>query len=158
MADVPKKSIQLFFRAHIVAKNNRPQRIVNPATGYQYEILAEDVDFICPICRYEQAAPVEENTEYACPKCTWRYLVVGMSLWMWHPSVVGVETVALAPGTRRSTLLDGAQDSSEEEAKEEQKRATARWRQAELNKQGDLFGKKIQILTPGIPEGGDDSQ
>ena len=146
MADVPKKSAQLFFPSHVKMKTTAARRIVNPSTGFQYEILAEEVDYVCPICKTEQPAPVNQNTEYFCPTCDWRYLIQGQSLWIWHPSSVGVKTEALAPGTHRTTLIDG-QDTGELDALEEGKRASARWRQAVKNNEEDSFGKKTQILT-----------
>ena len=148
----------LNLRPYIELKTNASKRIIDPNTGHQYEIGAEEVNYHCPICQHIQKAPAVELVDYACPKCKWHYKVQGDALVLWHPSTVGVHVPAEAPGYNpfSERLIDAGGDlgdSSRAEAASEF--ANNEWRKAMANNEGEDFGKKIQILTPEKLKGGD---
>ena len=156
MADVPKNHCCFALASHINLRRQAGKRVINPKTGHQYEIGVDEVDFICPICECIQAAPVQQNEEYACPRCNWRYLVIEDVLYLWSPAAVGVTTTPLKPGTRRQNLLESG-DDGEEKALVERERARKDWLKARGNTESESFGLRTQSVVPEGYRAGDSS-
>lgn len=157
MADLPAKAAKLYLRDFINQRDNAyAGRIINPSTGRQEEVFAEQVEFICPLCKFTQLAPVENNVEYACPRCDMRYLVENEMLAIWQTKDVGVETIPLAPGARvedRDTehlaILDAPGDQVDpEKVKYEYDKSRGEFVKRMVNDpagDGLDFDKKIQV-------------
>lgn len=148
---IPPGAMKLYAIEHLELKPNSFNRIIDPNTGFQYEVSAPEVNLICPICKYTQAAPTIENLDYACPKCKWRYKLIGDMLVVWDPRTLGVTLPAAEPGESHfgDILIDGGGDLADpSRAAGAQRFATDEWLKARANNEGDKFGKKIQILTP----------
>ena len=149
MDSVPDKALPFEFRLYITRRPNAYQRVIVPKTGYNYELTHEEVDYHCVICRYAQTAPTQYNTPYECPRCKFHYMVKGSTLYVWHPSTVGVPYTVYPPGAQPpQTIVDDGGSNDPEKAEAERKRTQKEFIAKELNKEGD-FGKAIQILTPG---------
>jgi DNA-directed RNA polymerase subunit RPC12/RpoP len=156
MFSYPKKALKLFLREHIRLRPNAAAgRVIDPRTGYQYEITQDMVDYICPLCRSTQAAPAQDGVEYACPYCDARYMTHDQMLVLWRPKDVGVETSPLPPGKRiedMETLLQAQVDSSvdshdPEKVQVEYDKSQKKFIKKMLNdplQDGADFAKKIQ--------------
>jgi DNA-directed RNA polymerase subunit RPC12/RpoP len=144
---------------HLQLKPNAHKRVIDPNTGFQYEISSPEVNYICPICSHIQAAPAVEDFDYACPKCEWRYKLIGDLLVLWHPSSVGVELPAAHPGYNpfADKVVDaGGELADPARAAGAQEYATEQWLKARANNEGDTFGLKIQAVVPGKADSEDD--
>jgi len=155
--DAPDVAVKLKLEEHINVVG-RPQytRIIDPASGKHTEVMERVIEYTCPICKEIQAAPRVEGTEYACPKCDWRYKIYHPSmLVLWNPSQVGVETKAEAPGTiPEDFLLDrGSAQNDPEEVEAEMARTKADFVGAIANKEEKSFGNKTSVQVP--KKGGD---
>lgn len=143
MPDFPPRSIRLYLRDFIQLRANVGQRIVDPNSGHQYEILHDEVDFFCPICQFEQAAPAGEDIDYECPRCKWRYKVFGDMLVVWDQRTQGIERSANAPGTYPAPIaVDSGIDSTEvDKANFEKAKSTKDWAMGK----NEEWGKKTQV-------------
>lgn len=117
--DYPKTAIRLHLQHFLQLKKNRSQRIIDPHTLHQYEVLVDDLEYVCPICGFIQPAPPLSHTEYACPNCDWRYMNDREMLVIWDPKTVGRETFPLSPGevpgkdNIHGAILESGEDSKE---------------------------------------------
>lgn len=155
MPTLPPRCIKLHAVEHLELKSNAHKRIIDPRTGHQYEISAPEVNYICPICRHRQAAPAVEDFDYACPKCSWRYKLIGDMLVLWDPGSVGIELPAAVPGYNpfSDKIIDAGGDLADpSRAAGAQELATERWLQARANNEEDSFGLKIQAVVPAKDE------
>lgn len=147
----PPGCVKLRAIEHLEFKPNAHKRIIDPNTGFQYEISHSEVNYICPICSHIQAAPAVEDFDYACPKCQWRYKLIGDLLVLWHPSSVGVELPAAHPGYNpfADKVIDAGGDLADPaRAAGAQELATDRWLKAQANNEGDKFGLRILDSVP----------
>lgn len=141
--NLPPNAIKLNLIEHLTHSAARTQRIVDPSSGYQFEIDHKLFDLICPICKHGQIAPEYEGVDYRCPQCGWHYKVLGKMLAVWDPRALGVDVKALAPGEQpaETVLAGGSGDAFAAEAA--RKESTAAW-----NADPDNWGKKVQVSVP----------
>lgn len=150
MPDIPARAVRLQVAEFLEFKPNAHKRIIDPNTLHQYEISHEEVNLICPICSHVQASPACEDTDYQCPKCSWRYKLIGDMLVLWHPGTVGIDLPAHAPGYNpfSDTVVDGGGEIADPaRAAQAREYANNQWVKAQANKD-ESFGKKIQIIMP----------
>ena len=144
MPHFPPGSAKMRLREHVHIRKNVGQRVIDPATGHQFEVTHDEVEYTCPICRTLQAAPVAEGVDYECPQCKWRYKVYGEMLVVWSSKTVGVETSALPPGAEPHDMVIDAAISDQDRVSAEYAKSTADWREGK----NEDWGKKIQVTTP----------
>lgn len=145
MPNFPPNSVKMKLVEHLQIRPNAHKRVIDPNTGYQYEVLYKDVQLACPICQYMQPAPPCAGVDYQCPKCKWNYKIYEEMLVVWNPATLGVSTEALAPGTNpyeRAVDDSGGQDPERADAIYEESRQD--WLKTEANR--EKWAKRIQSL------------
>ena len=165
MTDIPKCAGKFYLRDFVEKRRGDfGGRIIDPSTGHQEEVFAEQVEFTCPNCRLIQLAPPDQNVEYACPRCDTRYLVDGEMLAVWDPKRVGVTTHAEKPGTRvedrgtpHGAILDTGSDPMDpEKVKHAYLESIKKFLKKSVNSPdgtGSDFAKKTQVGSTGKGNG-----
>lgn len=141
--DIPPGAIRFNLRPY-VKLIKRGVRVIDTKRSRQHEILAEDVEYTCPICHTIQLAPPLNGVDYECPGCKYHYKVYDDLLCIWNPESLGVKTVALPPGTRPLVVTDDYLTGDESRAEAIKDEENARW-----NDRGQTDKPHIQIVVPG---------
>lgn len=146
--EFPPSALKFNLTEFIRIKPAAGQRIIDPQTGYQYEITYKDVELDCPICHRVQPAPPIALADYRCPGCGWYYKVQDNLLVVFSPQSIQVTINALEPGEfPPQMVVDGAIQDSDSVAVQ-YKNSTDTWRRAVgNNEEKEAWGRRVQILT-----------
>lgn len=145
MPQLPKGAIKLNLASHISIRKNAGRRIITQ-TGYQYEVTAEEIELICPICNHPQPAPTAQGVDYQCPKCRWYYKVYGDMLCCFSPSSIGVSIVALAPGERPEQVIFDGPSSEPDKLDRVYQESIDDWKKRKGNNEEEAWGRKTQVI------------
>jgi hypothetical protein len=140
--EIPPNALRFPLRPY-VRLIKRGVRVVDMKRSHQHEVLAEDVEYTCPICKTIQLAPPLNGVDYECPGCKYHYKVYDDLLCVWNPESLGVKTTALPPGSRPLTVADDYLSGDEDRAEALKQEAIRDWA-----RRGQTDKPHTQIIVP----------